>query len=57
MTPRYLENLRTPDLGDVRCCGCVVFTSFVRKIKMDELMIASIQVTAHGRMELMVSVF
>ena len=57
MTPRFLENLCTPDLGDVRCCGCVVFSSFVRKIKMDEVMIASIQVIAHGRMELVVSVF
>lgn len=52
-----MENLCTPDIGDVRYCGYVVFTSFSRKIKMDEVMITSFQVIAHVRMELVVSVF
>jgi hypothetical protein len=52
-----LENLYTPDIGDVRYCGCVVFTSFSRKIKMDEAMITSLQVIAHVMMELVINVF
>jgi hypothetical protein len=31
---RVLENLYMPDLGDIRLCGCVVFTSFKREIKV-----------------------
>jgi hypothetical protein len=57
MAPSFLENLCTPDIGDVRYYDYVVFTSFSRKIKMDEVMITSFQVNAHVRMELVISVF
>lgn len=55
--PRFFENLCMPDLGDVRCCGYVVFTSFTGKMKTDEVMITFFQVIAHGRKELVVIVF
>jgi hypothetical protein len=57
VAPRFLENMCAPDFGDIRRCGCVVFTSFKRKIKMAEVRITCFQVITHDRMELVVNVF